>query len=754
MFKKLLYLFIGLVLLSSISFGQITNYKFSANTGGAAAFVPITGGTVLATAYNGTPDSDDGYVNGAPIGFTFNFNGINYTTYNVCTNGFITFGAALGATANWVNNLTSSAAVSRPIIAPYWDDLLINGSVSYVLTGAAPLRVLTIQWLNAGQYTGGTTISFQLKLYETTNIIESVYRQEAGLPEAGVGASIGIAAVATGTGNFLSLTTSTNAAVASSTVETTSLLRPATGQVFRFDPRYCAARGLFLTGGEKISRVVFNTIDNSSTSVTEYENFTTISTGVTPGNSYNLSTYLVNSYSGDKVYVWIDYNNNGLFTDAGESVYTSPTGAGPFLNVPITIPLTATLGITRMRIRLDDTGGAPANSTPCGDAQWGQVEDYSLNVQNCTASAESVPPANTTICNGGNGSFTVVAAGSGTTYQWQVSTDNGATFANVPNAAPYSNINTATLNITGATLTMNGYKYRAALGGTCTPAGVYSSVATLSVNTPATVTNPSNASTCTGNNATFSVTATGTSPAYQWQVSTDNGTTWTNVANGANYAGATTNSLTVIAAPATWNGYRYRNAVTVTSCGTVNSNGAILTVWALPTLTLSAAPYTKLFPGLITTLTANASPAAASNVFTWYKNGSVVTGSTGSSISVNVDGMGTYTASVKDANGCSSALSNSVTISDSVNGKVFIYPSPNKGQFQVRYYSVPGNLLPRTLTVFDAKGAKIQSQTYTVGRPYDRMDVNLVNAAPGIYWVELGDVNGKRLVVSRVVVLR
>ena len=63
---------------------------------------------------------------------------------------------------------------------------------------------------------------------------------------------------------------------------------------------------------------------------------------------------------------------------------------------------------------------------------------------------------------GGSASFTLAATvPSGTlSYKWQVSTDNGTTFTDITNGAPYSNATTATLTITGATFALQGYCYR------------------------------------------------------------------------------------------------------------------------------------------------------------------------------------------------------------------------------------------------------------------------------------------------------
>jgi hypothetical protein len=84
---------------------------------------------------------------------------------------------------------------------------------------------------------------------------------------------------------------------------------------------------------------------------------------------------------------------------------------------------------------------------------------------------------------------------------------------------------------------------------------------------------------------------------------------------------------------------------------------------------------------------------------------------------------------------------------------LFIYPSPNSGQFQVRFFSGAGNNpLPRTINIYDNKGSRIYTRAYTIAMPYTRMDVDLKNHGKGIYNVELTDGNGRRLKTGRVVI--
>ncbi|MDO6605703.1 hypothetical protein [Arenibacter palladensis] len=97
--------------------------------------------------------------------------------------------------------------------------------------------------------------------------------------------------------------------------------------------------------------------------------------------------------------------------------------------------------------------------------------------------------------------------------------------------------------------------------------------------TPPTATIGPDQSIFTGGNAIFTVTATN-ADTYQWQVSTDGGTVYNNISNGAEYAGAQSTALTVKTAGADKNGYRYRvlTSKSGSSCPSTASSSALLTV--------------------------------------------------------------------------------------------------------------------------------------------------------------------------------
>jgi hypothetical protein len=180
-------------------------------------------------------------------------------------------------------------------------------------------------------------------------------------------------------------------------------------------------------------------------------------------------------------------------------------------------------------------------------------------------------PMNQTVCDGGTATFTAAASGSPTpTVQWQVSTDGGTTFNNVPGA-------TSTTLMFTASASQNGHRFRAVFTNTCGTATTTAAILTVNSG-PSVTTNPMNQTVCDGGTATFTAAASGSpTPTVQWQVSTDGGTTFNNV------PGATSTTL-MFTASASQNGHRFR-AVFTNSCGSATSTAATLTVNTAPSVT-------------------------------------------------------------------------------------------------------------------------------------------------------------------------
>jgi hypothetical protein len=207
-------------------------YQFSALSG---TFTEITG-----TAITGI-SVDDGTSAALPIGFTFNYCGTDYTQVKVCSNGWVTFNTAV-TTTTWTNDLTNVGNI-KPALMPLFDDLAgwgTGAAPSYTTTGTAPNRIFTIQLKNWNwRMSSGSApnLAIQVKLYETTNVIEYIYRQETAVGDGtSYGATIGIADN-NATVGYLVLNNSTASPTVSSTTLTTNITaRPATGQIYRFKP--------------------------------------------------------------------------------------------------------------------------------------------------------------------------------------------------------------------------------------------------------------------------------------------------------------------------------------------------------------------------------------------------------------------------------------------------------------------------------------------------------------------------------------
>jgi PKD repeat protein len=130
-----------------------------------------------------------------------------------------------------------------------------------------------------------------------------------------------------------------------------------------------------------ISNVTFNTINNNSGSTT-YSNFTGISTTVNPGSSYTLSVNVtVNGAWVQHAIVWIDWNKNCTFGDAGETydLGQTPGSSGTFtLSTTVTVPAGASYGSTRLRA----SERYNQNPGPCDVTTYGEAEDYTVIVVN------------------------------------------------------------------------------------------------------------------------------------------------------------------------------------------------------------------------------------------------------------------------------------------------------------------------------------------------------------------------------------
>lgn len=329
------------------------------------------------------------------------------------------------------------------------------------------------------------------------------------------------------------------------------------------------------------------------------------------GTQYSVTvrTYL----NAQKVNVFIDYNNDGIF-GSGELVYAhtgSINGVEDHIG-NFTVSSGATT-CTRLRMRVvSDFASATLPSNGCGTLQYGQAEDFSVYIRPASSIltvANALTTGSNPSCTGSSLTFTATPSATPTspTYTWYV------------NHVAVSSGSTNTY--TTSTIANNSVVYcKLKYTGSCTDDSVFtnmivvqrvSSIApTISISA-----NPGN-SICSGTSVTFTAATTngGTSPSYQWRVNGTavgtNSNTYTNpgLTNGQQVACTLTSNATC-ATPTTANSNIITMAVTTS---------------VTPSVTISANTGTTICASTSVTFTATPSNGGTTPSYQWRLNGSPV----------------------------------------------------------------------------------------------------------------------------------
>ena len=268
---------------------------------------------------------------------------------------------------------------------------------------------------------------------------------------------------------------------------------------------------------DEIFNVTLGTLNNSSTCSTlaggagsilkRYSNYSgvimppSITQGVTNPLSVTVGQCDGFAYSGN-VTVYIDYNQNGLFTDAGEMVYLSPYTSfavgGTAVTGSIIVPTTALTGTTRMRVIANEASSATG---PTAAYTYGETEDYCVTILP-SPGCSGTPNAGTAVISAGTGcaggvvnlSATGLSIGIGLGSQWQSATSA---------TGPWANITGATASTYSFTSTVGSTFYR--IVSTCTTSALsntstvvsFNGINCISTNVPATGSNTLNCGTST-----------------------------------------------------------------------------------------------------------------------------------------------------------------------------------------------------------------------------------------------------------------
>ena len=305
-------------------------------------------------------------------------------------------------------------------------------------------------------------------------------------------------------------------------------------------------------------------------------------------------------------------------------------------------------GATSSSYTINPVGSAHAGSYDCVVTNaCGSATSSSATLTVHTAPVITVHPANRAVCEGGSATFSVTAAGTAPlSYKWR---KNGSV---IPGATSAS----YTINPVSSS---DGGSYDCVVSNGCGSAT--SNAATLTVNTPPVITdNPDNKTVCEGDSATFSVSASSTTPlSYQWRK------------NGSTIPGATNSSYTI--SPVGSSNSGSYDCVVTNTCGSATSDAATLTVSTAPVIT-DDPDNQAVCEGSAVTFTVSASGTAPLS-YRWRKDGANIPGATSSSYTI--DPVAPFDAGRYDCvvtNTCGSAISNAASLTTNTAPVITGYP--------------------------------------------------------------------------------
>ena len=141
--------------------------------GGGSATVTVTSVSetfedIQGSGTNTGLSGDDHTVGPFNIGFDFPYYGQNFNEFYVDTNGYISLTSPGGS--HYSNDPVPYTSAPNGIIAPFWDDLIIDGGVYYEMLGTAPNRRLVVQFDDARHYGDSGDMNFEVVLWESGDI--------------------------------------------------------------------------------------------------------------------------------------------------------------------------------------------------------------------------------------------------------------------------------------------------------------------------------------------------------------------------------------------------------------------------------------------------------------------------------------------------------------------------------------------------------------------------------------------------------
>ncbi len=270
--------------------------------------------------------------------------------------------------------------------------------------------------------------------------------------------------------------------------------------------RYCTVTGS--SAAFYFTNVKFNSIDRTSVFDSPGYIYTGQSTTVKSGESYNMNVTFRNQSAATYTLftaAWIDFNGDGDFIDAGENILVSSgvsvaslASANRIEN--ITIPLSATVGTTKMRVVVyigSITGPCDATNL---NIEW---EDYDINIF-CSSQPTALDVSR---CGAGSVTLTANGAASGESYKWY-SAPTGGTLMHTGNSFSTPFLTSTTSYFVSTFRISDGCESRPRI----------EAKAIINNSTPVIATQPTdNIGICMGTSAVFTVGVPEPGSSYQWR---------------------------------------------------------------------------------------------------------------------------------------------------------------------------------------------------------------------------------------------
>ncbi len=158
--------------------GNGNNYVLldSVDSDGPVFYSPVFVPTTVAAVVSAADDASEM----VPLGFTFVFYGVSYTSAFVGSNGYLTFGAGDSSFAN--SDLSTNTNVPVPGVFAFFDDLdpSSGGTIRYDTFGPPGSRVFVVEFDDVEHFPGSPNgITFQIRLFEGSNDVEVHYLDPA-----------------------------------------------------------------------------------------------------------------------------------------------------------------------------------------------------------------------------------------------------------------------------------------------------------------------------------------------------------------------------------------------------------------------------------------------------------------------------------------------------------------------------------------------------------------------------------------------